>query len=153
MTSPPDGPTRQESTFTVGDLTFGVDVQNVHEVIRAQRMTMVPMAPAVVRGLINLRGKIVTAVDMRARLLFPPLESEDEPMNVVVHSDEGAVSLLVDEIGDVLNVEQSLRDQVPPGLSPVVAELAESVYKLEGEILLVLDPNAIATIVSVPSAA
>jgi len=153
MSTAQTGPGRQVCTFSVGDLTFGVDVQNVHEVIRAQRMTLVPMAPPVVRGLINLRGRIVTAVDMRARLRFPPLESEDGSMNVVVHSEEGAVSLLVDEIGDVLHVEQSLRAQVPPNLSPIVAELVESVYKLQQDILLVLDANAVATIVSVPSAA
>ncbi|MBV1859363.1 MAG: chemotaxis protein CheW [Nannocystaceae bacterium] len=153
MSTPQEGPARQVCTFSVGDLTFGVDVQNVHEVIRAQRMTLVPMAPSVVRGLINLRGRIVTAVDMRARLRFPPLESEDGSMNVVVQNEEGAVSLLVDEIGDVLNVAQSLQAQVPPGLSPIVAELVESVYKLEDDILLVLNPNAVATIVSVPAVA
>jgi len=144
--------TRQVCTFTVGELTFGVDVQNVHEVIRAQQMTKVPMAPSVVRGLINLRGRIVTAVDMRARLEVDPLADDEEPMNVVVHSEEMAVSLLVDEIGDVLNVEESLRAQPPAGLSPVVGDLVESVYKLEGDLLLVLDPKAIATIVSVAPA-
>lgn len=149
MKSVQNAPTRQVCTFTVGDLTFGVDVQNVHEVIRAQQMTRVPMAPSVVRGLINLRGRIVTAVDMRARLQFEPLDSEEEPMNVVVHSEEGAVSLLVDEIGDVLNVEQSLRARPPASLSPIVGDLVESVYKLEGDLLLVLDPNAVATIVNV----
>ena len=144
---------RQVCTFSVGDMFFGVDVQNVHEVIRAQEMTRVPMAPAVVRGLINLRGRIVTAVDMRARLRLPPLPDDQESMNVVVQADEGSVSLLVDEIGDVLDVEESLRGHAPPTLSPVVSEFIESIYKLEGKLLLLLDPNAVATIASVAPAA
>lgn len=140
--------TRQVCTFSVGDLTFGVDVHNVHEVIRAREMTKVPMAPPVVRGLINLRGQIVTAVDMRARLEFEPLDSENGPMNIVVRSEDGAVSLLVDEIGDVLDVAQSLRAQPPSSLSPIVGDLVESVYKLDGALLLVLEPNAVSAIVS-----
>lgn len=144
--------TRQVCTFRVRGMTFGVDVQNVHEVIRAQQMTKVPMAPTVVRGLINLRGRIVTAVDMRARLKFEPLGVDDEPMNVVVHCDDMALSLLVDEIGDVLNVDESLRAQPPSSLSPIVGELVESVYKLDGVLLLVLAPESFAAIVNVATA-
>lgn len=135
--------TRQVCTFSVGDLTFGVDVQSVFEVIRSQEMTRVPMAPAVVRGLINLRGRIVTAVDMRARLQLPPLEEGLDSMNVVVRSEEGAVSLLVDEIGDVLDVDSTTQEPTPASLSPVVRDLVESVYKLEACLLLVLDPKRI----------
>ncbi len=144
--------TRQVCTFTVGELVFGVDVKSVYEVIRAQRMTRVPMAPAVVRGLINLRGRIVTAVDMRARLQFPPLTDDQEPMNVVVHSDEGAVSLLVDEIGDVLDVESAWQEPTPATLSPVIRDLVESVYKLETCLLLVLDPKTITDVVGLGAA-
>src|SRR3954447_7509100 len=95
----------QFSTFFVTDLFFGVDVLNVQEVLRFQPMTPVPQAPGVIEGLINLRGQIVTAVDMRRRLQLPPRDEEKSPMNIVVRTTDGAVSLLVDEIGDVLDMD------------------------------------------------
>src|SRR5437763_10143678 len=94
----------QFSTFFVADLFFGVDVLRVQEVLRFQPMTRVPQAPEVIEGLINLRGQIVTAIDMRRRLRLPPRGAEHAPMNMVVRTEGGAVSLLVDEIGDVLDV-------------------------------------------------
>lgn len=144
--------TRQVCTFLVRGMTFGVDVQNVHEVLRAQPMTTVPLAPPVVRGLINLRGRIVTAVDMRARLAFEPLGVDEEPMNVVVHCDDRALSLLVDEIGDVLDVDESLRAEPPSSLSPLVGGLVECVYTLEGTLLLVLAPESFPALVNVAAA-
>ena len=95
----------QFSTFFVADLFFGVDVLCVQEVLRFQQMTRVPQAPEVIEGLINLRGQIVTAIDMRRRLRLPPRAGEKTPMNMVVRTEDGAVSLLVDEIGDVLDVD------------------------------------------------
>ena len=84
---------------------FGVDAQTVQEVIRYQEMTRVPKAPPSVSGLINLRGQIVTAIDLRTRLGLKPRAAGKLPMNVVVRSDDGAVSLLVDQIGDVIEVD------------------------------------------------
>ncbi|MFP5204403.1 MAG: chemotaxis protein CheW, partial [Acidobacteriota bacterium] len=95
----------QFSTFFVADLFFGVDVLRVQEVLRFQQMTRVPKAPEVIEGLINLRGQIVTAIDMRRRLQLPPRAGGQAPTNMVVRTDDGAVSLLVDEIGDVLDVD------------------------------------------------
>ena len=132
---------RQVCTFSVGDMFFGVDVQNVHEVIRAQEMTRVPMAPAVVRGLINLRGRIVTAVDMRARLRLPPLPDDQESMNVVVQADEGSVSLLVDEISDVFEVVDEDFEPLPPTLQGVYREFVRGIYKLDDRLLLILDTD------------
>src|SRR5215475_5084964 len=109
----------QFSTFSVADLFFGIDVLNVQEVLRHQEMTRVPLAPGVIRGLINLRGQIVTAVDMRGRLNLPPLDSAENSMNVVVRTQEGAVSLVVDEIGDVLSVDEATFEPPPDNLSPV----------------------------------
>ena len=96
---------KQYSTFYVSDLYFGIDVLNVQEVLRYQQMTRVPLAPDVIEGLINLRGQIVTAVDLRKRLNVQPRDRSSAPMNIVVRSEEGAVSLLVDEISDVLQVD------------------------------------------------
>src|SRR5438445_1840154 len=96
---------RQFCTFFLDELFFGVEVKKVQEVLRYQVMTRVPLAPPVVRGLINLRGQIVTAMDLRIRLQLSELPADQLPMNVVVRDGDGATSLLVDRIGDVLEVE------------------------------------------------
>ena len=130
----------QFSTFFVGDLYFGVDVLHVQEVLRAQHMTSVPQAPDVIEGLINLRGQIVIAIDMRRRLLLPP-KAEDHPgsMNMVVRTAHGAVSLLVDEIGDVLDMDPSSYEPPPDNLARAAKDLIRGVYKLKDRLLLVLD--------------
>ena len=129
----------QLSTFFVADLFFGVDVLRVQEVLRFQPMTRVPLAPEVIEGLINLRGQIVTAVDMRKRLRLPPRHEELMPMNMVVRTEDGAVSLLVDEIGDVLDMETGAWERPPENLDPLTRELIQGVYKLKDRLLLVLD--------------
>ena len=91
---------QQFCTFYVDRQFFGVPVQQVQEVIRYQEMTRVPLVPRVIRGLINLRGQIVVAIDLRRRLNAPERPEEQLPMNVVVRTADGALSLLVDEIGD-----------------------------------------------------
>ncbi len=129
----------QFSTFFVEDMFFGVDVLQVQEVLRAQQMSPVPRAPDVIEGLINLRGQIVTAIDMRRRLQLEPRASEEPPMNIVVRTSDGAVSLLVDEIGDVLDMDAATYERTPEGLDPAARELIRGVYKLKDRLLLVLD--------------
>jgi purine-binding chemotaxis protein CheW len=130
---------RQYCTFFLDGLYFGVEVQKVQEVIRYQEMTRVPLAPRVVRGLINLRGQIVTAIDLRRRLELTERPSDRLPMNVVVRGDDGAMSLLVDEIGDVVEVEQETFERPPETLSGVARELIRGAYKLKDRLLLLLD--------------
>jgi purine-binding chemotaxis protein CheW len=130
---------RQLSTFFVADLFFGVDVLRVQEVLRFQQMTRVPQAPEVIEGLINLRGQIVTAIDMRRRLRLPPRAGDQTPMNMVVRTEDGAVSLLVDEIGDVLDVDAGTFERPPENIDPAARELVRGVYKLKDRLLLVLD--------------
>ena len=132
---------RQFCTFRLGELFLGIEVLQVQEVIRAQNMTRVPLASRSVRGLINLRGQIVTAVDLRERLGLPPRPEDQSPMNVVVRTDEGAVSLLVDEIGDVLETEEDQYEVPPETLAPEARELIRGVYKLPDRLLLVLDTD------------
>jgi purine-binding chemotaxis protein CheW len=129
----------QFSTFFVGDLFFGVDVLSVQEVLRFQQMTHVPKAPEVIEGLINLRGQIVTAIDLRRRLRLPPRSGDQVPTNVVIRTDDGAVSLLVDEIGDVLDVDAATYERPPENLDPAVQGIIRGVYKLKGRLLLILD--------------
>ena len=129
----------QYSTFTVDGLLFGVDVQRVQEVLRHQTITPVPLAPRVVRGLINLRGQIVTALDLRARLSMEPHATEAQPLNVVVRTDEGAVALLVDDIGDVITADPDTWESAPATLSDAARDLIPGAYKLDGRLLLQLD--------------
>jgi purine-binding chemotaxis protein CheW len=133
---------KQFSTFVVDRLLFGVEVEKVQEVIRYQEMTRVPLAPPVVKGLINLRGQIVTAVDLRRRLDLHERAMADLPMNVVVRHEDGAVSLLVDEIGDVLEVEEENFELPPETLDSKARELIRGVYKLSDRLMHVLDTNA-----------
>ena len=130
---------KQFCTFSVDGLFFGVEVLQVQEVIRYQEMTPVPLAPAVVNGLINLRGQIVTAIDLRTALGLTGRPAGSLPMNVVVRTDDGVVSLLVDEIGDVLNVDEASFERPPETLSGTARELITGVYKLKGRLLLILD--------------
>lgn len=133
----------QYSTFYVGDLFFAVEVLKVQEVLRYQEMTRVPLAPAEIEGLINLRGQIVTAVDLRRMLKLDPRPAGRMPMNMVVRSDEGAVSLLVDEIGDVVEPPPASYEPVPMTMRREQREVIEGVYKLEDRLLLVLNTERV----------
>lgn len=137
---------RQLCTFYIDGMLFGVDVMNVQEVIRYQQMTSVPLASAMVRGLINLRGQIVTAIEMRARLNLTPRKTDELPMNVVVTTSEGVVSLLVDEIGDVLQVDERTFERAPEALVSAFGELVPGVFKLDGQLLLLLDAEKVAAL-------
>lgn len=131
----------QFCTFHLGPLFIGVEVHRVQEVIRFQPMTGVPLAPPAVRGLINLRGQIVTALDLRERLGLPPRAADKLPMNVVIRTDDGAVSLLVDGIGDVMDLDERGFESPPETLRGPAREFIKSVCKLEGRLLLILDTD------------
>ena len=132
---------RQYCTFLLDGHYFGIDVMNVQEVIRCQEMTRVPLAPPVFRGLINLRGQIVTAIDLRRRLGLPDRPDDADSVNVVVQTDAGAVSLMADEVGDVLTVPDEAFEPPPEGLRGPARELIRGVYKLDGLLLTVLNTD------------
>ncbi len=132
----------QLCTFRVDDLFFGVDVQHIQEVIKYQELTPVPLANRTVRGLINLRGEIVTAIDLRRRLNLEP-NADIEPMNVVVCQDDEVVSFLVDESCDVIEVYDKDVEKVPETINGKLKSLIDGVYKLEGRLLLVLDTDKV----------
>jgi purine-binding chemotaxis protein CheW len=102
-------------------------------------MTRVPLAPPVVRGLINLRGQIVTAIDLRRRLALSERSETERPMNVVVRSTGGAVSLLVDDIGDVIEAEESTFELPPDTLDSKARSMIRGVHKLRDRLMHVLD--------------
>ncbi len=134
-----DNGSAQYATFFLDGLYFGIAVISVQEVIRHQEMTPIPLAPAVVHGLINLRGQIVTAFDLRTRLGLAPRPDGELPMNVVVRTGDGAVSLLVDEIDDVVEVSAEQFEQAPETVRSKVDGLVTGVYKMPARLLLILD--------------
>ena len=140
-------------TFFLDGLFFGIEVERVQEVFRYQQMTRVPRAANVVAGLINLRGQIVTALDLRRRLELRPRPEGDLPMNIVLQSDDLSVSLLVDDIGDVVEVTSEAFEASPETLSGVARELILGAYKLDDRLLLILDTDKAATIPASESAA
>lgn len=132
---------QQLCTFSVASYTFGVEVKKVQEVLRFQQMTRVPLAPWVVRGLINLRGQIVTAIDLRRRLGLPDAPAEISPMSVILRTEQGAVSLLVDKIGDVREVQRELFEPPPATLRDLARDMIRGVYKLPERLLILLDAD------------
>jgi purine-binding chemotaxis protein CheW len=141
------GPNGQQyCTFRVDHLLIGVEVWRVQEVIRHQPMTLVPLGAPEVRGLINLRGQIVTTIDVRRWLHLRPAPEDSTPMNAVLRLDDEAVSLLVDEAGEVVTPAKEAFEPVPPTVSERIRSLFSGTYKLPNSLLLVLDTDAIATI-------
>jgi purine-binding chemotaxis protein CheW len=131
--------TQQFCTFYLDKLMFGVELGKVQEVIRYLEITEIPLAPRVVSGLMNLRGQIVTAMDLRRRLDLPDRPEGAHPMNVVIRSGDGAVSLLVDEIGDVVEVTEDSFERPPETLQGNVREVILGVHKLEKQLMHVLN--------------
>jgi len=131
--------TQQFCTFFLDGHMFGVQVEQVREVILYQDMTRVPLLPRVVRGLINLRGQIITAIDLRIRLGMSDLPKGVLPMNVVVRTEDGAISLLVDEIGDVIEVQDGTFEPPPETLQGPTREVVRGIHKLPDRLMLVLN--------------
>jgi purine-binding chemotaxis protein CheW len=141
---------RQFCTFFVDQLFFGVEVERVQEVIHYQPITRVPLAPPVVRGLINLRGQIVPIVALRCCLELSELPekslSEQLSFNVVVRIDDEVISLLVDEVGEVLEIPDDCFESPPETLKGRARELIRGAYKLQEQLLLILDTVKVAEV-------
>ncbi|MFN3865836.1 MAG: chemotaxis protein CheW [Demequina sp.] len=129
----------QLATFRLDGQLYGVDVARVQEALRLHAHTPVPHSPPAVAGLVNLRGQVVLLVDLRARLGCKPFSAEAEPMMMVVNIDGEPVSLLVDQVGEVLEVDSDTVGPPPPTLDPVLQEFVKGVYTLEDDLLLHLD--------------
>ena len=127
------------ATFLVAGHYLGIDVLEMQEVLRGQRLTPVPLAPDVVEGLINLRGQIVPAIDLRRVLKLAPADAGQDRFSVVARSQHGPVSLQVDEIGDVVELDAAGFEPPPDNVDPAIGCLLRGVYKLKDRLLLVLD--------------
>ena len=143
MTTATETPTRatsgQLATFRLDGDLYGVEVEHVQEVLRSQKLTRVPLAPPAVAGLINLRGQVVTAIELRERLGRPPRPEGTDAVVIVVRLHGEAVSLLVDSIADVVDVDAADFEAPPDTLDGQARELIRGAYKLDGKLLLALD--------------
>jgi purine-binding chemotaxis protein CheW len=131
---------KQFCTFYVDDILLGIEVLEVQEVLRYQDLTEIPLAPSEIQGLINLRGQIITAINLRSRMNLAPSKNEKNSMNVVTRINNEVISFLVDSVGDVLEVDDESFEPVPSTVNASTRELVSGVYKLEGKrLLMVLD--------------
>ena len=126
-------------TIKLDGQTLGIPVLAVHDVLNAQQITKIPRSQDWVSGVLNLRGRIVTAIDLRRRLGLPPLEDGKKSMSVVVEHNEEPYSLQIDTVGEVLSLDDQLFERNPVTLDPRWREVSRGIYRLEGELLPILD--------------
>jgi purine-binding chemotaxis protein CheW len=134
--------TRQFATFHIDDRLLGLEVWHVQEVLRPQPLTPVPLADPSIAGLINLRGQVVTALDLRARMGLTSVADIKTCTNVVVRGEGEVTSLLVDSIGDVIDIDDSAFEAPPETLNGAGRDLIRGAYKLPNGLMLALDVDA-----------
>ncbi len=127
-------------TFYIAGQLFGVPVLSVQDIINPQRITPIPLAPPEIAGSLNLRGRIVTAIDVRKRLGLPA-RKEKESMSIVVENGHDLYSLMVDSVGEVLGVDESSFERNPPTLDQRFRDYSQGIYRLDGKLLVILDVN------------
>jgi purine-binding chemotaxis protein CheW len=136
---------RQIASFLAQDLFFGVDVLQVQEIIRQVAITRVPLAPPMVSGLINMRGQIVTAIDLRRCLGLPERPPGQPPAGLILQAEEGLVGLIVDEVGTVFELPEDAFEPPPEILKGRLRTLVSRVYTLPSRLLLVMDTERLLT--------
>jgi purine-binding chemotaxis protein CheW len=134
---------RDYVTMSIGSQMFGIPVLNVQDVLGSQQITRVPLAPPEVAGSLNLRGRIVTAIDVRLRLGMPKKEEGKPPMSVVVEHEGELYSLLVDAVGEVLSLNMKDYQRNPPTLNARLREFSDGIYRLNGALLVVLSVGSL----------
>jgi purine-binding chemotaxis protein CheW len=143
-------------TFHLAEFHIGIDVTMVQEVLNRQDATRIPLVSEIIHGLINLRGEIVTTIDLRHRLGLPARAPGETSMNVVIRTPDGPVALVVDRIGDVIDADETTFEFPPPTLTGPHREFLTGVFKLDSGLLLlidlerVLDPTTIKIRTEVP---
>lgn len=137
---------RQVCAFTLGGHLFGIDVHFIQEVFRFQECTPVPLTPPLVTGLLNLRGQIVMAVDLRQRLGLGDRPDAKPPINIVVRIDDGVLSFLVDELVDIMTLSDEIHEQIPETLTETEKQFVTGCFKLNDRLLIMLDAIQVADI-------
>lgn len=130
-------------TVTIAGQRFGIPVLQVQDVLREQQVTRIPLAPPEVAGSLNLRGRIVTAIDVRKRLGLPNRKEKEQNMSVVVEYDDELFSLIIDNVGDVLSFRGREFDKNPGTLDPLWRDVSTGIYQLEDELLVVMDVSSL----------
>jgi purine-binding chemotaxis protein CheW len=138
-----EGAVTEYVTTMIGGQLFGMPISRVQDVFMPERLTRVPLSSSDVAGVLNLRGRIVTAIDMRARLGLPKNEDGKPPMAVGVELRGESYGLLIDSIGEVLKLADDGREVNPVNLDPRMAKMADGVHRLEGQLMVVLDVDRI----------
>lgn len=134
-----DGQTEDFLTIMIADQMFGIPVLQVQDVLGSQRVTRIPLAPPEVAGALNLRGRIVTAIDVRKRLGLEPRDSKENDMSVVVEHEHELYSLVIDKVGDVLGLSHEDYESNPATLDKVWRDVSLGIYRLDNRLLVVLD--------------
>ncbi|MDA0997762.1 MAG: chemotaxis protein CheW [Proteobacteria bacterium] len=141
-------------TFLIADQLFGVPVRRVQDILQPQRIASIPLAPPAVRGSINLRGRIVTVIDVRVRLGLKPIDFEKgKSIGVTVERGPDLYTLLVDGIGDVIGLTNELHEKTPRTLDPKWREYSTGIYRLKDRLLIILDIDRLLDISYEPKAA
>ena len=128
-------------TFTIAGQYFGISVKKVRDVLSSYRITPVPLAPPEVTGSLNLRGRVVTAIDLRLRIGLPLRPDDADSMSVVVENDGELYSLVVDSVGEVLALSTYDYERNPPTLDPKFRAFSDGIFRLNDQLLVVLDVN------------
>jgi len=135
---PPSGQTTEYLTVMIADQKFGIPVLQIQDVLREQKVTRIPLASPEVAGSLNLRGRIVTAIDVRKRLNVP-VAPGSRSMSVVVEHNQELYSLIIDKVGDVLSLENGRIEKNPGTLSAQWKDISSGVCQLEKELLVIMD--------------
>ena len=140
MATPSQNETMRELIlFTVGDLLCGLDISQAQEINRHLSITPVPQAPHYVRGVLNLRGQVITIIDLRVKLELEPVDLSDDKRIIVVHNDTDGVGLLVDSVSDIIAVNEKYMAAPPSNIGGVRGEFFSAVYKMETHLAAVID--------------
>jgi purine-binding chemotaxis protein CheW len=126
-------------TLTVADQLCGVPVLGVRDILGEHKITRIPLAPPEIAGSLNLRGRIVTAIDLRQRLRLPPAPTDQPRMSVVAEQSGELYALLVDQVSEVMSLTAGAFERNPPTLPPAWAQFSSGIYRLDGRLLVVLD--------------
>lgn len=139
--------TKDFLTVEIADQRFGIPILQIQDVLKGQAITKIPLAPEEIAGSLNLRGRIVTAIDVRRRLDIKDTTDLSKSMSVVVEHDNELFSLIIDKVGDVLRLHNNQFEKNPATLDPVWREISMGIYRLQGELLVILDiPKLIDTV-------
>ena len=130
-------------TAMIGGQLFGLPILNVQDVFRPERLTRVPLAPAEIAGVLNLRGRIVTLIDLRCLLGLGERKKDAEVMAIGVETRGESYGLLIDSVGEVLKLDDAAREAAPINLDPRLARVCAGIHRLDGQLLVILDVDRV----------